>query len=278
LSKATGQSPTLISVSTVDPGRDALMNRLAIISDIHGNLHALQTVLSRLGGMNVDALVCLGDIVGYGPFPDSCLDLVVRHCGVIVQGNHDEAVVDPYCADQFNGAARQAIYWTRDNLGPLHLNALNRLPKTASVGERVMCVHDCPVPGPTDYVHDKQVAAMAFRGVERPICLLGHTHIPMVFEAPTSNVEDQYTAPELIAYIPHDGHPIKFEADRRYICNPGSVGQPRDCDPRASFAILDLKENSFTVFRQEYDVAAAQAATQRAGLPTVLADRLALGA
>jgi diadenosine tetraphosphatase ApaH/serine/threonine PP2A family protein phosphatase len=100
----------------------------------------------------------------------------------------------------------------------------------------------------------------------------------MVFESHTSNIEDKYTAPEQIAYIPHDGHPIKIEADRRYICNPGTEGQPRDCEHRASFAILDLEETSFTVFRQEYDVAAAQAATQRAGLPTVLADRLALGA
>jgi len=254
------------------------MSRLAIISDIHGNLHALQAVLSRLGELDVNQIVCLGDIVGYGPFPDSCLDLCVRHCAVIVQGNHDEAVIDPYCAEQFNGAARQAIYWTRDNLGPLHLNALNKLPQTVVIANRVMCVHACPVAGPTDYVHDKNIAAMAFRGVEHQICLIGHTHIPMVWEAPTTNPEDEYTAPELTAYLPNHELPIELMADRRYICNPGSVGQPRDCDPRASFAVLDLAANTFTVFRQEYDVTAAQKATQRAGLPTVLADRLALGA
>jgi predicted phosphodiesterase len=266
------------------------MARYAIISDIHGNLHALQAVLSRLEEFDVDQVVCLGDIVGYGPFPERCLDLVVRHCSVIIQGNHDEAAVDPYVADQFNGAAREAIYWTRDTLGPLHLNALNRLPKVASIGDRITCVHDSPVPGPTDYVHDKQIAAMAFRGVDSNICLLGHTHVPMVFEAPTMNPDESLTALEVVAYIPREPHAIVLEPDRRYICNPGSVGQPRDCDPRASFAILELDGQgggeesagggaaTFTVYRQAYDVNAAQQATQRAGLPTVLAERLALGA
>jgi predicted phosphodiesterase len=258
------------------------MNRLAIISDIHGNLHALQSVLSRIAEFEVDQIVCLGDIVGYGPFPERCLDLVVRHCSIIVQGNHDQAVIDPYLADTFNGAAREAVYWTRDVLGPLHLNALNRLPKFAHIGERVMCVHDSPAPGPTDYVHDKQVAAIAFCGVETNICLIGHTHVPMVFEAPSMNAQDQLTAPEVIAYLPNDPLPIELLPDRRYICNPGSVGQPRDCDPRASFAILELGESGkpslFTVYRQAYDIAAAQMATQRAGLPFILAERLALGA
>lgn len=258
------------------------MNRLAIISDIHSNLHALQAVLDRIAELEVDQIVCLGDIVGYGPFPERCIDLVVRHCSVVVQGNHDEAVVDPYVADQFNGTAREAIYWTRDTIGPLHLNALNRLPKVAYIGHQVMCVHDSPMPGPTDYVHDKQVAALAFGGVETSICLLGHTHVPMVFEAPSMDHQEKLTALELIAYLPSEPVAIQLEADRRYIANPGSVGQPRDCDPRASFAILELdlegESSAFTVYRQEYDVRAAQRATQRAGLPTILAERLALGA
>lgn len=256
------------------------MTRLAIISDIHGNLHALQAVLSRLTDLEPDQVICLGDIVGYGPYPERCLDLIVKHCSVIVQGNHDEAVVDPDRAEEFNGAAREAIYWTRDTLGPLHLNALTRLPRVAHVGDQVMCVHDSPVPGPTDYVHDKQVAGLAFAGVETAICLLGHTHVPMVFEAPAVSPPQPFTAPELVAHLPQDGVGITIEQDRRYICNPGSVGQPRDCDPRASFAMLEFNGSGaqFTVYRQQYDVAAAQMATQRAGLPTILADRLALGA
>ncbi|MHC4947727.1 MAG: metallophosphoesterase family protein [Planctomycetota bacterium] len=254
------------------------MSRYAIISDIHGNLHALEAVLRRMATLELDALVCLGDIVGYGPAPDSCLDLIVKHCEIIVQGNHDEAVVDPHCAETFNGAARDAIFWTRDVLGPLHLNALNQLKPMALVGDDVMCVHDCPVDGPTDYVHDQQVAAMAFRGVDRLVCLLGHTHVPMVFETTSSDPATELSPAEIVAYLPHDGAPIHLDEGKRYICNPGSVGQPRDCDPRASFAMLDLDERTFTVYRQEYDVTGAQAATELAGLPTILADRLAIGA
>jgi diadenosine tetraphosphatase ApaH/serine/threonine PP2A family protein phosphatase len=141
-----------------------------------------------------------------------------------------------------------------------------------------MCVHASPYPGPTDYVHDKQVAALAFRGVDRHLCLLGHTHVPMVFEAPDENPDSELTAPNINAYIPSDGSEIRLEPGRRYICNPGSIGQPRDCDPRAAFAVLDTEACTFTVFREEYDIAAAQAATQAAGLPTILADRLAIGA
>jgi len=256
------------------------MSRYAIISDIHGNLYAFQAVITRIAALEVEEVICLGDVVGYGPHPGECLDLVVKYCTHVVQGNHDEAVVDPDCADAFNGAAREAIYWTRDVLGPLHLNALNQMRSMERLGPdgAIMCIHDSPYPGPTNYVHDKQIAAIAFRGVDTNICLLGHTHVPMVFEAAEQDPEVELTAPDLVAYIPSDGLEIKLSPDRRYICNPGSIGQPRDCDPRAAFAVLDMNERTFTVYREEYDIAAAQAAAQQTGLPTILADRLAIGA
>ena len=261
------------------------MPRLAIISDIHGNAHALEAVLARIDMLEVDQIICLGDIVGYGPNPGGCLELVVRHCNVIIQGNHEEAAIDPSQADIFNGAAKEAIIWTRQHMQALHLAALRRLPKTANVGESILCVHDNPVPGPSDYIHDKQVAALAFRGVDVPVCLIGHTHVPMVFEAPSLDPDDTLTAPELVAYLPFDGQPIDLDSDRRYLCNPGSVGQPRDCDPRASFGLLEYEKANgtlhgarFRVLRQDYDIAAAQLASHKAGLPTILADRLALGA
>jgi predicted phosphodiesterase len=255
------------------------MSRLAIISDIHGNCFAFEAVLARMADLEVEALVCLGDIVGYGPHPGECIDLVVKYCAHVVQGNHDQAVVDPYCADTFNGAAREAIFWTRDALGPLHLNALLQLPTTDRLGpdDEVLCIHDCPASLPTNYVHDQQIAAMAFAAVERGICLIGHTHVPMVFEAPAAT-EAPLTAADVTAYIPGHDVAIELDPEMRYICNPGSVGQPRDCDPRASFAVLDLEARTFTVHRVEYDVAAAQSAAQQAGLPTILADRLAIGA
>ncbi|MBX3374128.1 MAG: metallophosphoesterase family protein [Phycisphaeraceae bacterium] len=256
------------------------MERIGVISDIHGNLPALEAVLDRLADEAVDRVVCLGDVVGYGPHPAECLDRVIRWCSSIVRGNHDEAVLDPRCAGAFNGAAREAVNWTRERLGPLHLAAINRMRSSSFIGpdDEVMLVHDNPWPGPIDYVHDKLVAALAFRGVDRPICLLGHTHVPMVFESPDDDPARDLSAVELTAFIPADGLPIRLAPGRRYICNPGSVGQPRDCDPRASFAVLDLRDRTFTVHRAAYDIAAVQSASLAAGLPAILADRLAIGA
>ena len=254
------------------------MSRYAVISDIHGNLFALEAVLARLADFPVDGLLCLGDIVGYGPEPGACLDLINRYCSVIVQGNHDQAAVDPVTAEQFNGPAREAIMWTRGQLSGMHLNALLQLKTRQVVDGKILCIHDCPVPAPTDYVHDKVMAAMAFTGVEVPVCLLGHTHVPMVFEAPSMDATVALGPADIVGYLPRDGEPIAIESGRRYICNPGSVGQPRDADPRASFAIIDLDAGHYTMHRQEYDIDAAQMATQRAGLPFILAERLAVGA
>ncbi|MEE9212343.1 MAG: hypothetical protein V3U29_06790, partial [Phycisphaeraceae bacterium] len=106
----------------------------------------------------------------------------------------------------------------------------------------------------------------------------GHTHVPMVFEAPAANGGGSLTSREVVAYMPRDGVSIPLDPQRRYICNPGSVGQPRDADPRASFAVLDLAHATFTVHREDYDIVAAQLATEKAGLPTILAQRLAIGA
>ncbi len=253
------------------------MPRYAIISDIHGNLHALHAVLSRMADLDVQEVVCLGDIVGYGPAPSECLDLVVKYCSVIVRGNHDEAVVDMRCASEFNGAARQAIHWTHQVLGPMHHDALNRLKYVEVLEDTVTCIHDCPAPGPSDYVHDSVMAALAFNGMETPICLLGHTHVPVVFEAPP-RTNAPVSPGKVIAHLPHDGEPIMLEREHRYICNPGSVGQPRDADPRASFAVLDTDAMTFTMHRESYDIAGAQAETQRVGLPNILAERLAIGA
>lgn len=254
------------------------MARYAIISDIHGNLQAFQAVLSHMARQEVAELVCLGDIVGYGPAPGCCIDLVCKYCSIVVKGNHDEAVIDPYTATQFNGVARKAIDWTVGVLGPLHMNALNQLDEIAYLNDTVMCIHDCPAPGPSDYVHDQTMAALAFHGVDRPICLLGHTHVPMVFEAPPGEPDEPVQPYQIIARIPRAGEPIALDPQRRYICNPGSVGQPRDADPRASYAVLDLDAMTFTIHRVEYDIAAVQLDAQQVGLPAILAERLAVGA
>ena len=256
------------------------MSTLAIISDIHGNRHALEAVLRRLDDHNVTDVICLGDIVGYGPFPEQCIDLIVKYCSIIIRGNHDDAIINPEKLCEFNGAARESLLWTAERLGPLHLNQLCRLKPIERLTASVMCVHDSPVPGPVDYVHDNRIASMAFRGVDSHICLLGHTHVPMVFEAPAELLaEDGPLKPtDVVAYLMNDGISVPLDPEMRYMCNPGSVGQPRDCDSRASYGILDLAAMEFTVHRAEYDIAAAQSATLHAGLPTILADRLAVGA
>jgi len=256
------------------------MRHFAIISDIHGNLPAFEAVLNQLENTDVEGIVCLGDIVGYGPWPAECLDLVTRCCSIVVRGNHDDAVIDPRRAAFFNGAARTAVEWTRQQLGPLHLDALNRMRTVARFGpaDEVMLVHDSPCPGPTDYIHDKQIAAIAFQGVDCSVCLVGHTHVPLVFEAPNTDPDSILCPIAITAHIPSDGHPLMLDEACRYICNPGSVGQPRDCDPRASYAIMNLDAQTFTVHRAAYDVSAAQDATRAAGLPPILADRLSIGA
>jgi len=254
------------------------MSRIAVISDVHGNLHALRAVLASIRARRIRDVICLGDVVGYGPAPGECLDLVLETCRHTILGNHDEAAFNPHASANFNGNARIAIDWTRRALLQRHLQTLQILPQIAYVEDRAMCVHDCPVPGPTDYVHDAAVAAMAFRGVDLPICLVGHTHVPAVFEAPTDRPEDQYRASDVSTVDLRDGQSVQFQPGRRYICNPGSVGQPRDADPRASYGVLDLRRKSFTVHRTAYDINAAQLDTQRAGLPSILARRLAMGA
>ncbi len=256
------------------------MDRFAVISDIHGNLHALEAVLGEVDRLGHTEVVCLGDIVGYGPFPHKCVDLTIRCCSIIVRGNHEEAVINADREMEFNGPAREAIMWTRGVLGPLHLDALGRLAETAHPNDSVLCIHDSPAAGSMDYVHDAYAASEAFPAFAEPICLVGHTHVPVVFEA--LRLGDQDAGPmapaEIVVHQAEPGVPVPLCPDRRYICNPGSVGQPRDADPRASFAVLDMNDRTFTVHRTAYDIDAAQLATRQAGLPTVLADRLAIGA
>jgi predicted phosphodiesterase len=254
------------------------MKRLAIISDIHGNLTALEAVLRRIDTMNVDGIVCLGDIVGYGGDPGACLDLVRSRCRLTVRGNHDEAALDTSQCFDFNSAARAAIFWTRSALTMAQKAWLKSLPTRAHVGLGVVAHHDSPLPREVSYLHDAAAAARAYAGAESPITLIGHTHVPAAFETGSLCPEDRLKPEDVAATALRDGDTVMLDPGCRYILNPGSVGQPRDADCRAAFAVLDLVQCAFTVHREMYDIAAAQLATRRAGLPMVLAERLALGA
>lgn len=231
--------------------------RTAIISDIHANLSALRTVLDHIDTQRVDRIVCLGDIVGYGPDPVECVDLVAARCEWSLMGNHDFGVL--YEPTNFNTAAEQAAFWTRAqferNRGDADLSRrrwefLGRLKVRVS-WERFLCVHGTPRRPineylfPEDAVNSPVKMQQVFDRIDR-WCLVGHTHVPGVF----TDEPDFYSPDDL-------GGVYKLNGTEKAIVNPGSVGQPRDLDPRASYAILDsADENSASVefFRLEYDV------------------------
>jgi len=249
------------------------MSRYGIISDIHGNAHALEAVYEKLGDLEVDRIICLGDIVGYGPSPTKCLDLVLSYCHEVVKGNHDEAILDPDLGRYFNSSALMALNWTRDQLGPYHLHALSHMKTRIRLGDSLLLVHDTPVLHDSAYIHELPHAIEAFKSLDQGICLHGHTHLPTIFRAQDSG--------EVSLQIPTPGEINILQPHDRYLCNPGSVGQPRDSDPRASYAVLEYTspdaESTFTVYRTEYDIKGAQNETHSVGLPTILADRLEIG-
>ncbi len=250
--------------------------RFGIISDIHGNLLALESVLAELDAAGIDRLICLGDVVGYGPDPIECLDLVFDRDAVMVIGNHEEAMLRPEIAKSFRDVAREAIEWTSrriQTLRPDLIDRIERLPGMVYLESDLMLVHDSPIPGGRRYLINEAAAGPAFRGVDTSVCLVGHTHLPGCFRRRNdhhdSMVESRPGAP---------GVSVRLDPDARYILNPGSVGQPRDGDPRAAYAILDLEAREISWRRAGYDIPAAQSRALASGLPARAAERLALGA
>lgn len=231
--------------------------RTAILSDIHGNLEALQRVLDSVRQHHVDAIACLGDIVGYGPFPNECVDLMRQDCATVVKGNHDSGAVGELPSDDFNAEGKAAIAWTGDRLTPPNKEFLRNLPLTAE-SDGVMFVHASPrEPDGWEYVANWDLAAQMFPHFAATYCCIGHTHIPAIIAA--------------------NGALNNFQPGQRHIINPGSVGQPRDGDPRAAFALLDTDRASASIIRVAYDVASTAAAIRAAGLPEFLARRLGYG-
>lgn len=255
------------------------MARIAIISDIHGNLPALDAVMEDMERAGVHEIICLGDIIGYGSQPQECVARLAGRCMVSIRGNHEDALFDESIADNFNPIARTALEWTRKRLSPEHMSALAHMRLVFDRSPYLICVHDTPVPpSTTGYVGDPLTAGLAFRGVDSRVCLVGHTHVPMAFHTESDRCEDRLEAGDVEATILHEDEAYRLRPAGRHILNPGSVGQPRDGDPRASYAMLDLKEGTFELRRVTYDIAEAQRRTRKAGLPELLAYRLALGA
>ncbi|MAB83265.1 MAG: hypothetical protein CMJ24_07500 [Phycisphaerae bacterium] len=254
------------------------MPRIGVVSDIHGNAIAFMAVLNELGRRGVDELYCLGDIVGYGPSPARCLDLALTYCDVLVRGNHDEAVFIESVQAKFNPIAWAAIEWTRKQLSDRDLDFLLHMKTTEITSSDITCTHDTPVPDETAYVLDLLTASEALAALSTGIGLVGHTHVPRIFTAPMDIIGHGFCPPEAVeAIAPQDGEPVHLPTDHVALCNPGAVGQPRDSDPRASCAILDTEQRTFTVHRVDYDIRQTRADTIEAGLPAILGERLSQG-
>lgn len=235
--------------------------RIGLVADVHSNLVALEAVLADLG--MVDALWHLGDIVGYGPEPDAVVDRLAGLGATGVRGNHDAVAAGDAGAEWFNEDARAAIEWTREVIGPRTHAWLAALPERRVEGDFTL-VHGSPRDPIWEYVTSRPVAAASFPAFSTDHCLHGHTHIPAVWR------EVDGAAPPA---SPHHGATVALDAGRTLL-NPGSVGQPRDGDPRASYAVIDTEARTMTFRRVGYDIAATQAAMRRHRLPERLVLRL----
>jgi predicted phosphodiesterase len=242
--------------------------RILIVSDIHANLVALDAVINN--AERFDRVWCLGDVVGYGPEPNACIDRLRHYDLTCLAGNHDWAVLDKLDLEEFNPDARRSAIWTRNQLNPESLSWLHALPERIPVQEsKYTLVHGSPRYPIWEYVLTPAVARINFEHFDTPFCLVGHTHVPVLYRY---HREEQMATAEPMP----EGFPIALGPERMMI-NPGSVGQPRDGDPRAAYAILDLETNTLTHYRIEYDIVATQAKMEQAKLPTRLIQRLSYG-
>lgn len=246
--------------------------RYLVLSDIHANIDALDAVLCAAEMEQYEAVLVLGDLVGYGAEPNLVIERVRALDPVaVIRGNHDKVAAGIESAEGFNPTAQRAAVWTSGTLTPENRQYLASLPAgpLAIDGLTEIC-HGSPS-DEDGYIFGEADVAEALAKSARPVCLFGHTHLPMA-AALTADLEL-----ELLFHGPHDRKAVTFDAACRYLVNPGSVGQPRDGDPRAAFAILDAGARDVTVARVGYDVGRAAERIFDAGLPKVLGQRLALG-
>ncbi|HWI17335.1 MAG TPA: metallophosphoesterase family protein [Vicinamibacterales bacterium] len=245
--------------------------RYLVISDIHANLEAFETVLAEAKPLNYDKVLLLGDLVGYGGDPNAICDRVrAMKPDALIRGNHDKVGSGVESPEGFNAVARSAIKWTYETLTKENREWLAALPAGPMiVDDLIEICHGTPFDEDA-YVFDDLDALRAMHAARRPLCLFGHTHV---------QVGHFLSRDQFGLATPDDQRPltIKLDTSTRYLVNPGSVGQPRDGDPRAGFGIVDTTAMEMTIYRVEYPIAKAQARILEEGLPDVLAQRLALG-
>ncbi|MBV8489200.1 MAG: metallophosphoesterase family protein [Candidatus Eremiobacteraeota bacterium] len=239
--------------------------RFAVFSDIHGNLESLQLAMARLEPD--DTLVCLGDMVGYGPNPNECVELLRNRTQHAVLGNHDLAALESFGVEYFNEAAREAISWTQRVLDETNRAWLNTLPYELRYKDFLL-VHGAPI-NYFEYILDKRTAAAAFGRTDAPVVFVGHTHIAeyWVLE-PDGTIGHKH--------MQHGGELI-MQDERRYIVDVGSIGQPRDLNPQASFVFYEPDQRRLEWVRYPYPISTVQEKIRHAHLPDYLADRLEVG-
>jgi diadenosine tetraphosphatase ApaH/serine/threonine PP2A family protein phosphatase len=245
--------------------------RYLVLTDIHANLEALRTCLDDAHARGFDQTLVLGDLVGYGADPNAVVAMVRDLTPIaIVRGNHDKVACGLDQAEGFNLIAKSAARWTFETLTSEHRAWLAALPQgPLAVDALVEVCHGSPFDEDA-YIFDEIDARRAFRASTRPLCLFGHTHYPVTFQCADSTLGAVGPSPDAESRLPLDDQV-------RYLVNPGAVGQPRDGDPRAAYAIVDTVARHVELFRVEYPVEAAQSKVIAAGLPDVLARRLAVG-
>ncbi|MFO8062930.1 MAG: metallophosphoesterase family protein [bacterium] len=236
-----------------------------IVSDIHSNLEALESVLDEKDSHHSDSqLVCLGDIVGYGPSPNECIEMIFERTEHTFLGNHDSAVTGSTSSERFNSYAREAIQWTREHISRENLSKLRSMHLGRHFDD-FLAVHASPSdPRSWIYITSIYAAYKEFKAVDDRVIFIGHTHIPAVF---SMNNEVEMTLQDS----------VDLDRDKRYIINAGSVGQPRNGDPRACCAVFDTEKMEVMYIKKEYDIDKTAKKIRDAGLPGFLSDRLKRG-
>ena len=237
----------------------------AILSDIHSNLEALLAVVDAADAEGATSILCLGDVVGYGADPSEVISVVSGCSNLTVRGNHDQAAIQPGAEARMNDWARAAAVWTRERMSGEDVSFLSGLPLKAGV-DGALLVHASPRdPENWGYILNTDAASRAFLSFRESLCFIGHSHVPAFFEETDGGA--RATALE----------ELRLEAARRYIVNVGSVGQPRDGDPRACFALFDSVDRTVRTVRVDYDADVARDKIIEAGLPRELGERLLKG-
>ena len=244
--------------------------RYLIVSDLHGNWQALDAVVREAAG-GYDQALCCGDLVGYGAEPNQVVDWVRANCTVVVRGNHDKVSTGQEDLEWFNPVARAAALWTQQNLTPANIEYIRGLPKGPVLLDGFQVLHGSPF-DEDEYVMAAGEAGQAFGYLESRLAFFGHTHMQGGFIWNHSRVE---TIPATSARSRRQE--MEVDPECGYLVNPGSVGQPRDSDPRAAYVLYDSGTRTVTYCRAPYDVAAAQEKIREAGLPPILAERLSKG-